>query len=59
MNKDIEQYNAKGEEHGYWESYHSNGQLWYKCVYYNGKENGVEEQYWNEDGKLTDKTYHL
>jgi len=58
MKEDITPENAKGEEHGYWEIYHSNGKLCYKCVYINGKLNGFSELY-NIDGKLTEKTYYL
>jgi len=59
MNKNITPFNDKGQAHGYWEEYHPNGQLGYKCVYINDKENGIEEYYWNNDGKLTHKTYYL
>jgi len=58
MNKDIEPKNAKGQRHGYWEYYFNTGKLLCKCVYINGKENGFEEWY-NFDGKLTYKRYHL
>jgi len=59
MNKDITPLNDKNQPHGYWESYFDNGQLCYKCVYINGKENGFEEWYWDNDGKLSEKTYYL
>ena len=55
--KDIKTYNTKGEPHGYWEIYKYNGELYFKCVYVNGKENGFEEDYWV--GKLSTKRYHL
>jgi len=58
MNKNIISYNDKGQKHGYWEVYHPNGQLGYKCVYINGNENGFEELYLNNYGKLT-KNYNL
>jgi len=58
MNKDIKTYNAKGQAHGYWESYWFNGDLCYKCVYYNNKEIGYEEFYNFNVDKLT-KNYHL
>jgi len=57
--KNIEPRNNKDQPHGYWEYYHNNGKLWYKCVYYNGKENGFEDYYRNENGKLTSKNYYL
>ena len=58
MKKHKISYNAKGQRHGLWERYHYNGQLWYKCVFINGKENGFEEWYW-DDGNITTKIYHL
>jgi len=58
MNKGKSPFNDKGQRHGLWELYHPNGQLGYKCVYYNGNENGVEEWYWS-DGIIYNKTYHL
>jgi len=59
MNKDITPTNAKGQQHGYWELYWNNGNLMFRCVYLNGKENGIDEFYNNDDGKLTEKYYHL
>jgi len=59
MKKNIEPRNNRLQPHGYWEQYHSNGKLFYKCVYSNGKPNALEEWYWNNDGKLTEKTYYL
>jgi len=59
MNKDIIPTNAKGQPHGYWESYWANGRLCYKCVFINGKENGFEEEFWDNDGNITTKIYHL
>jgi len=58
MNKNISPFNDKGVQHGYWERYNYNGELWYKCVYINGKLNGFEEFHWN-DGKISSKYYHL
>jgi len=57
MNKEISPRNAKGQPHGYWERYWD-GELRYKCVFINGKRNGVDEHYWS-DGKLTHKRYCL
>jgi len=57
-NKDISPKNAKGQKHGYCEEYLSNGNLFFKCVYHNGKRIGYEEWYDYFDGKLT-KSYYL
>jgi len=59
MKKDIKPYNAKGQQHGYWELYWDNGDLMFKCVFINGEENGIDEYYMNTDGKVTEKYYHL
>jgi len=58
MSKDIEPINNKEQAHGYWEAYHYDGTLWYKCLYHNGKEVGYEESY-NKIGKISKKIYHL
>jgi len=58
-NKDISPRNAKGQPHGYFEIYRPNGELWFKCIYDNGKEIGYEEYYhYFRDKKLT-KIYKL
>ena len=57
--KDIEPFNQKGQPHGYWESYWSNGSRMIKCFYYNGKPVGYTEDYWNGDNELTNKTYDI
>ena len=44
--KDITPFNEEGEPHGYWESYYSNGQLYYKGNYVNGEKNGYWEVYY-------------
>jgi len=59
MNENIGPRNVKEQRHGYWAQYWENGKLHFKCVYINGKENGVEEYYHYYDGKLTYKLYHL
>jgi len=59
MKKNITPRNTKRQPHGYWEQYRPNGKLCYKCVFINDKENGIEEYYNNDDGKLTHKTYYL
>jgi len=56
--KNIRQYNAKGERHGYWEGYFYNGKLWFKCVYNNGIRIGYCEDYYYI-GKLTEKIFYL
>jgi len=58
MKNDKMPYNDKGVQHGLWERYHYNGELWFKCVYLNGNPNGFEELYYC-NGKLTHKKYHL
>ena len=45
MNDKI-QYNEEGQEHGYWEDYHYNGNIYYKGNYHNGKRIGYWECYW-------------
>ena len=47
-------YNDKGEKHGPWEEYHSNGNLMYKENYVNGKKHGPWEDYYFY-GNLNDK----
>jgi len=58
MNKNITPLNDKGQRHGYWEYYWATGKIWFRCVYYNGKENGIDEIYLNS-GKLRFKNYYL
>ena len=59
MIKNIEPVNDKGQKHGYWESYWPNGKLHYKCFWCNGKEVEYEEWYDYNNGKLTEKKYHI
>jgi antitoxin component YwqK of YwqJK toxin-antitoxin module len=47
----INLYNEKGQKHGYWEDYYSNGQLESKGNYVNGKRDGYWEEYYS-CGKL-------
>jgi len=58
MNKDLQPRNSKGQRHGYWEIYCKN-KLWFRTVYNNGKLNGFAEFYWENYGKLSEKTYYL
>ncbi len=39
----MNELNEKGEYHGYWEEYWSNGELWYKTNFINGVEIGYCE----------------
>jgi len=57
--KEISPKNDKGQRHGYWEQYWTTGKIWYKCVYINGKKNGLLEYYNDNNGKTTEKKYHL
>ena len=45
--QECNQRNENGDRHGYWESYHPNGQLRYSGNYINGKKDGYWEQYWS------------
>ena len=58
-NKDITPYNEKGELHGYCESYQSNGSIWFKCFFNNGKQFGYEECSSYLTKKLTNKTFNI
>ena len=40
-------YNEEGLREGPWEEYYSNGNLWYKENYVNGKANGLFERYFS------------
>jgi antitoxin component YwqK of YwqJK toxin-antitoxin module len=54
----MNKYNEKGEKHGPWEEYHSNGNLMYKENYVNGELHGLSESYYI-DGKLWYKRYYI
>ncbi len=54
----MNQYNDKGELHGYWEVYHNNGNLWYKGNYINGEYIGNWE-WFNVDGNIIEKVFYL
>jgi len=54
----INLYNEKGERHGYWEDYHSNGQLSYKGNYVDGKLHGYWEFYYS-NGQLSSKKNYV
>jgi antitoxin component YwqK of YwqJK toxin-antitoxin module len=53
----INLYNDKGQAHGYWEYYWSNGQLYSKGNYINGEKHGYWEDYY-DNGKLKRKGYY-
>jgi len=62
MNKDINirPKNNKGQRHGYWEYYWTNGNLAYKGLFHNDKHVGYEEWYdWIYGYKITEKKYYL
>jgi antitoxin component YwqK of YwqJK toxin-antitoxin module len=47
----INLYNERGQRHGYWEEYYSNGQLRNKGNYVNDNRDGYWEEYYS-NGKL-------
>ncbi len=47
----MNEYNDKGERHGYWEKYYLNGNLDWKGNYVNDRRNGRWKFYW-QNGKL-------
>jgi len=57
MNKNLSPRNTKDKPHGYWECYWDNGELWFKCFFYNGKMIGYEEYYPYVANLI--KIYHL
>jgi antitoxin component YwqK of YwqJK toxin-antitoxin module len=50
----INLYNERGEKHGYWEEYWSNGQLLWKGNFVNGNRDGYWEWYYTH-GQLISK----
>jgi len=59
MNKNIESYNDKGEVHGYWEKYFTNGNIAFICYYVNGRLNGYEEVMFNPHLEKIYLNFHL
>jgi len=55
----MNQRNTKGQRHGLWECYWSNGKLMYKGSYINDERHGLWEEYYHENGKLWDKGSYL
>ena len=53
----INLYNAKGNRHGSWEYYDSNGNLDYKGNYVAGKQHGLWERYY-DNGNLYYKIFY-
>ena len=51
-------YNDKGEKHGPWEEYHSNGNIWHKTNFVNGNVYGLRESY-DSNGKSYCKKYFI
>jgi antitoxin component YwqK of YwqJK toxin-antitoxin module len=45
----INQYNEKGQPHGLWKHYYSQGQLMIKVTYVNGKKHGLWESYYSNN----------
>jgi len=54
----MNQRNTKGQKHGLWESYWSDGQLLRKGTYINGKRHGLWESY-HENDELQTREFHL
>ena len=57
--KNISPYNQKGNPHGYWELYHTNGSVMCKCFYNNGKLVSYEEDYYWNNNELRSKKYYI
>jgi antitoxin component YwqK of YwqJK toxin-antitoxin module len=55
--KDKRPKNEKGDQHGYWKTYWSNGQLRWARNYVNGERFGLYEFYYM-DGELSQKKYY-
>jgi len=54
----MNQLNTKGQKHGLWKEYSSNGKLWYKGTYLNGQRHGLWEEYYS-NGKLETREFYL
>ena len=54
----MNEVNDKGERHGYWEQYYSNGNPWYKGNYNNGVQADCWEWYYF-NGNLLIKEFYL
>ena len=59
IDKNIRQYDNKGQKHGYWEVYWA-GKLNFKSFFQNDKLVGYEEFYDSYiNSKLSEKVYHI
>ena len=56
--KNIMPLNKKGQRHGYWEWYHTNGLVAYKGFYNNGKQVGYDEYHLFVNNEVL-KTYYI
>ena len=54
----MNQYNDKGQRHGYWGLYWDDEHLMFKVNYINGLITGCCEHY-NPDGTINEKEFHL
>jgi antitoxin component YwqK of YwqJK toxin-antitoxin module len=53
----INQYNEKGQRHGYWEHYYTNGNLMYTGHFDNGDKIGLWGWYY-VDGELREQIFY-
>lgn len=68
-NKDVIEYNDKGQRHGIREIYWINGNIWFKCTYHNGILIGYKEEYnrghntflgiQNQNTEITTKLFYI
>ena len=54
----MNEYNDRGQRHGYWEKYYSNGEFLYKGHYLDGKVIGYWEFY-ELNGETMSKEFYL
>ena len=53
----MNEYNEQGEPNGPWEEYYSNGKLYWRGNYVNGKASGLFERYWSDGNLWYKKNY--
>ncbi len=58
MNKDVDNYNSKGQHHGYQEWYYD-GNLWCRFNAKNGKWDGYREWYGEGYGKIKELRFYI
>ena len=46
-----------GVEHGLWQKWHNNGQLWIQCIYKDGELDGLYQEWYYNGQLLTQCTY--